>query len=129
MRKLAERTQKSLAEIDATISVIVQGVTQLSGNMETNSQNIRLISDDAIDVQKEANETKDKTLQSIEISKKASKKVVEISHLVNLMMEQMRLTLGLSNNNEVIANELSEISKKMLETSHQLESTLSVFKA
>lgn len=129
VRKLAERTQKSLAEIDATISVIVQGVTQLSGNMETNSQNIRLISDDAIDVQKEANETKDKTLQSIEISKKASKKVVEISHLVNLMMEQMRLTLGLSNNNEVIANELSEISKKMLETSHQLESTLSVFKA
>ena len=94
-------------------------------NIEANAPK----SDDAIDVQKEANETKDKTLQSIEISKKASKKVVEISHLVNLMMEQMRLTLGLSNNNEVIANELSEISKKMLETSHQLESTLSVFKA
>ncbi|DAB36540.1 MAG TPA: chemotaxis protein, partial [Sulfurospirillum cavolei] len=128
VRKLAERTQKSLAEIDATISVIVQGVTQLSAHMETNADNIRLISDNAVEVQNETEETRNRTIQSIEISKKASKKVVEISHLTNQMMEQMKKTLSLSNNNEKIAEELSVISGKMLESSQNLDSTLSSFK-
>lgn len=129
VRKLAERTQKSLAEIDATISVIVQGVTQLSSHMEENSQNIRTISNNANEVQTKTEETKDKTLQSIDISKKASKKVVEISHLTNVMMDQMKRTLSLSNTNEEIAKDLSVISQKMLETSKTLDKTLSIFKA
>ena len=129
VRKLAERTQKSLAEIDATISVIVQGVTQLSANMEENSTNIRNISHNAFDVQSKTEETKDRTLQSIDVSKKASKKVVEISHLTNVMMEQMRKTLSLSNSNEKIAEDLAGISQKMLETSKVLDTTLSTFKA
>ena len=129
VRKLAERTQKSLAEIDATISVIVQGVTQLSSNMEVNATNIRLISDNAFSVQNETEETKDRTLKSIEVSKKASKKVVEISHMTNQMMEQMRRTLGLSDNNEKIAEDLALISQRMLESSQHLDTTLSTFKA
>jgi len=129
VRKLAERTQKSLAEIDATISVIVQGVTQLSSNMEVNAENISEISQSAFDVQSATEETKNRTLESIEVSKKASKKVVEISHLTNQMMEQMKRTLSLSDNNEKIAGELSHISQTMLESSQNLDSTLSTFKA
>lgn len=129
VRKLAERTQKSLAEIDATISVIVQGVTQLSGNMEINSENIRTIANSANEVQNETEETKNRTLESIEVSKKASKKVVEISHLTNVMMDQMKRTLSLSNNNELIAEDLAGISKKMLEDSQILDKSLSTFKA
>ena len=129
VRKLAERTQKALAEIDATISVIVQGVTQLSANMETNASNIREISGEALGVQGESEETKNRTLQSLEISKKASQKVVEISHMTNQMMEQLRLTLNLSNSNEKIAEDLSAISRKMLEASHSLDTSLSTFKA
>lgn len=129
VRKLAERTQKSLAEIDATISVIVQGVTQLSGDMEVNSENIRTIANSANEVQNETEETKNRTLESIEVSKKASKKVVEISHLTNVMMDQMKKTLSLSNNNELIAEDLAVISQKMLEDSKTLDNALSTFKA
>jgi len=129
VRKLAERTQKSLSEIDATISVIVQGVTQLSSHMEVNSANIRLISDNALNVQSETEETKDRTLQSIDISKRASKKVVEISHMTNVMMGQMKATLSLSDNNEKISEELAHISQQMLEMSKNLDATLSSFKA
>ena len=129
VRKLAERTQKALSEIDATISVIVQGVTQLSSNMEVNSENIRLISHNAFDVQGETEETKNRTLKSIDVSKKASKKVVEIAHMTNVMMEQMKKTLSLSDNNEKIAEELANISCHMLELSQSLDSNLSTFKA
>ncbi|MDD3463768.1 MAG: methyl-accepting chemotaxis protein [Sulfurospirillaceae bacterium] len=129
VRKLAERTQKSLAEIDATISVIVQGVTQLSTSMEVNAENIRHISESAHSVQGETEETKNRTLESIEVSKKASKKVVEISHMTNVMMEQMKKTLSLSDDNEKIADELSSISQQMSKMSKDLDFTLSTFKA
>jgi methyl-accepting chemotaxis protein len=45
------------------------------------------------------------------------------------MMEQMKKTLSLSDNNEKIAIELSHISQRMLESSQSLDSTLSTFKA
>ena len=36
VRKLAERTQKSLAEINATINTIVQSIIEVSGDMSGN---------------------------------------------------------------------------------------------
>jgi len=129
VRKLAERTQKSLSEIDATISIIVQGVTQLSTHMEINADNIRLISTNALDVQGETEETKNRTLASIDVAKKASEKVIEILQMTSQMMEQMKITLSLSTNNEKIATTLSAISEKMLESSKSLDTALSTFKA
>ena len=41
VRKLAERTQKSLVEINATINVIVQEIAQTSEQMGTNSAQIK----------------------------------------------------------------------------------------
>ena len=128
VRKLAERTQKSLAEIDVTISVIVQGVTQLSSHMENNAENIHLISSHASKVEAETLETKKRTLESMGDAKEASAKVVESVQMTTQMMEQMQKTLALSHNNKAIASEFSEISQKMLQTSLQLEETLSSFK-
>lgn len=128
VRKLAERTQKSLAEIDVTISVIVQGVTQLSDHMEHNAHNIHDISNSACKVEEETQETKKRTLESMEDAKKASQKVLEIASMTTQMMEQMKKTLGLSHNNEKIAEELAQISQVMLQNSHTLDTTLSSFK-
>jgi len=50
VRKLAERTQKTLSEINATISVVVQSIGDASTQMSANSQdiqNLALISEDA----------------------------------------------------------------------------------
>lgn len=128
VRKLAERTQKSLAEIDATISVIVQGVMQLSDQMEKNAIYMKEVSQDAQEVRNETDKTKEKTKESIEISKEASKKVVEISHSTKVMMEQMTETFQASNTNEKIAEELAKISEKMATVSKDLDETLSLFK-
>lgn len=39
VRKLAERTQKSIGEIDSTINVVVQSIGDVSGQMESTSKN------------------------------------------------------------------------------------------
>lgn len=41
VRKLAERTQKSLSEINATVSVIVQSINDVSDKMNLNAKNIQ----------------------------------------------------------------------------------------
>ena len=128
VRKLAERTQKSLSEIDATVSVIVQGVIQLSSDMQENAENARKISTNANMVKSEADETKIKTKEFIDISSEASKRVLEMSNTISIMMEDLQGTFKISQKNEDIAKELTDISVRMLKISKNLESDLSQFR-
>jgi methyl-accepting chemotaxis protein len=57
VRKLAERTQKSLTEINATINVIVQSIGDVSGQMTSNSQDIQELANTAAEVEKKINLT------------------------------------------------------------------------
>jgi len=78
VRKLAERTQKSLVEINATINVIVQSVTDASGNMSANAKDIQALAEVSSEVEEKINETvslvneavsaTDKTVESFEVS-------------------------------------------------------------
>ena len=92
VRKLAERTQKSLQEINATISVIVQGINDASEHMNTNSKNMETLSMIAHEVEQNINETThimdEATLASectvkdyIDTSKKIDSIVEKISHI------------------------------------------------
>lgn len=51
VRKLAERTQKSLSEINATINVIVQGIMDVSTQMNANSHEIQELASSASNVE------------------------------------------------------------------------------
>jgi methyl-accepting chemotaxis protein len=57
VRKLAERTQKSLIEINATINVIVQAITDSSGKMNDNSEEVQELSSIAKEVEVKINTT------------------------------------------------------------------------
>ena len=45
VRKLAEKTQKSLAEINATINVVIQSISESSDQMNVNAKNVENLSD------------------------------------------------------------------------------------
>ncbi|DAB29211.1 MAG TPA: hypothetical protein CFH84_10815 [Sulfurimonas sp. UBA12504] len=55
VRKLAERTQKSLTEINATINVIVASIMDVSTQMNFNSKEIQALALSASDVEKRIN--------------------------------------------------------------------------
>jgi len=73
VRKLAERTQKSLSEINATISVIVQAITDASQEMGKNSQEIQGLATLAEDVEVKINES----VEIVNLAVSASEKTVE----------------------------------------------------
>ena len=72
VRKLAERTQKSLGEINATISVIVQSINDVSGQMNTNSQEVQALADVSTDVETKINDS----VNIVNLAVKASDKTV-----------------------------------------------------
>ena len=72
VRKLAERTQNSLTEINATINVIVQSITDASTQMNTNSAEIQKLANVSTDVEKKINTS----VNIVETAVKASDKIV-----------------------------------------------------
>ena len=55
VRKLAERTQKSLTEINATINVIVQSIMDVSGQMNSNSEEVQNLANISTEVEEKIN--------------------------------------------------------------------------
>ncbi|ABB44266.1 methyl-accepting chemotaxis sensory transducer [Sulfurimonas denitrificans DSM 1251] len=55
VRKLAERTQKSLSEINATINIIVHGIIEVSTQMDSNSKEIQELASSASNVEEMIN--------------------------------------------------------------------------
>jgi methyl-accepting chemotaxis protein len=72
VRKLAERTQKSLTEINATINVIVQSIGDVSGQMTSNSEDIQALANTASSVEAKIN----LTVQIVDAAVKASDRTV-----------------------------------------------------
>ncbi len=128
VRKLAERTQKSLVEINSTISVIVQSVTEASDSMNQNAESIRDLASDADMVQQRINETvsvvdrasnaTDKTVGDFE---KTGKEVEEITAQVSQINT-------LSSNNARSVEEIASAADHLNAMTDELNNKLEDFK-
>ncbi|MEO1923716.1 MAG: methyl-accepting chemotaxis protein, partial [Nautiliaceae bacterium] len=75
VRKLAERTQKSLAEIDTTIHTLVQSISEIVKNIEENTEEINKINDSM----KEIEEIDDRNMEIVKELSETSEEIKEIS--------------------------------------------------
>ncbi len=128
VRKLAERTQKSLTEINATINVIVQSVTDASGSMSANAKDIQALASVSSEVEEKINETvalvneavsaTDKTVESFEVS---GRSVEAIASQVNEINE-------LSSQNARNVEEIAAAAEHLNSMTDNLHTQLETFK-
>jgi methyl-accepting chemotaxis protein len=128
VRKLAERTQKSLSEIDATISIVVQSVSSASENIKENSQKVVELNDNAIHISSMANETKEKTSKSLEITNIAYQKALSITKEINELTKGVEKATGLAHENKKIADNLIDVSHELNLSTNELEKEINIFK-
>ncbi len=112
VRKLAERTQKSLTEISANVNLITQNVTEISDETNQTSSNMELIATSA----QELIETSQNAKDNLSISTEKSKDVVHQSTFIATKTKQL-----IQNMSEII-----EITDKNNELRHSIEKTASV---
>ncbi len=107
VRKLAERTQKSLTEINATINVIVQSIGDVSGQMNSNSADVQELANVSTEVEEKINasvsivnsavKASDKTVTDFETTGK------NVEYIVSQVSEINKLSSVNARNVEEIA--------------------------
>ena len=128
VRKLAERTQKTLSEINATISLVVQSIIDSSDTMNGNVKMVNKLHEIANDVEDEIKNTVsivDKAAQASERTLKDTKSMANntdnIINLVNVANESIHANVENINNVTSASNEIEELS-------NQLNAKLAAFK-
>lgn len=124
VRKLAERTQKSLTEINSTISVIVQSIGDVSDKMNHNANNIRLINDVSSSVENEigtAVQAIDETGSAMERTLKTLGSTAHsIEHIVREINRMDQTLNGAIGSMETINVEMQELTQTSMELNNQL---------
>ena len=125
VRQLAERTQKSLSEINTTIGVIVQSIMDTSDQINRNSQDIQKLSNSASEVEEKINGT---TLLVNEATNATQKTVNDfevtgekVNGIVKKIEEISSISLSSAKSVEEIASSSKYLNKMTEELNHQLE--------
>ena len=129
VRKLAEKTQKSIGEIDATVMVVVQNVQEISGEMNQNSNNINALSNQTNKMIETLEKSKNVTLITIDASKESSQKTVFIGHKIKSLFDVMQETMKVSQNTKKLSSELENLGRELEISSKSLNNKLSEFKS
>ncbi|MFA6192422.1 MAG: methyl-accepting chemotaxis protein [Sulfurimonas sp.] len=128
VRKLAERTQKSLVEIQSTINIMVQSINDSSEQMNKNSKHIQELADVSSSVEDKINAT----LSLMDLAYKANEKTVrdfgDTGKLVN------EISLDISSANEIVASnarsveEISAAAEHLNNMTESLTTKMELFK-
>ena len=115
VRKLAERTQTSLTEINVTINVIVQSIVNSSDKMSKNAQNVRRLATVSTNVEESIITTTtimDKSVQSVTISANNSNQISkDTDKIVDLVTNINSITSENARSVEEIASAADHLSK------------------
>jgi len=127
VRKLAERTQKSLTEIDISVSTIVQSINDVGDKMNNNVKSIENLTD----VSNEVEHKIDITSQAMESSNQAANKAKEDNIEMSLMLSKIIKNISdidtLSTANGTSANSIENDLNKLVEVANSLQSTINEF--
>ena len=128
VRKLAERTQKTLTEINATINVIVQSSNAAHEQMNINSEQMNELVAISVDVEEKINAT----TAIVNNATKASDKTVEdferTSSSISIITEKIGEINSISTNNARNVEEIASASENLNNMTESLTHKLEQFK-
>ena len=128
VRKLAERTQKSLSEINSTISVIVQSINDASENMSRNAKRIESLSQSANQAETDINSSVDAIEVSISQVDETVSGYISNSKSIESMIGQVSKIENISSENKNTMDEISSASSNLTEMSSSLNNLLKGYK-
>lgn len=128
VRKLAERTQKSLVEIQSTINVIVQAIIEASEEMNRNSKNMHTLASVSNEAEEEVGkvtETMTRALQSADETMSVFEITINKIHVISDSIQEID-NLGHSNAHSVI--EITKAADHVTAVTEKLDIQLAEFK-
>ncbi|MFP6031188.1 methyl-accepting chemotaxis protein TlpB [Helicobacter pylori] len=128
VRNLAGRTQKSLAEINSTIMVIVQEINDVSSQMNLNSQKMERLSDMSKSVQ-ETYEKMSSNLSSVVLdSNQSMDDYAKSGHQIEAMVSDFAEVEKVASKTLVDSSDILNIATHVSETTMNLDKQVNLFK-
>ncbi|MCX6075273.1 MAG: methyl-accepting chemotaxis protein [Campylobacterales bacterium] len=128
VRKLAERTQKSLSEISANVNLITQNVVEISGETDKTSQNMHNIADSAQELIASSQETKNNLSITRDKSTDVMHQSTYIATKTKELIADMDEVIEISSKNTKLRVTVEDTAKTLSSDSQKLQNTLHKFK-
>ena len=128
VRNLAERTQKSLTEINATINVIVQAINDASDRMNVNSNSMESLTKIASEVENNINETAKIMDNATASSEHTVKDYGETSAKIDAIVQKIEKINAYTLSNAKSMEEMQSASSHLSDLTEKLNSVLENFR-
>jgi methyl-accepting chemotaxis protein len=129
VRKLAEQTQKSLTEIDATISLMTQEISNVTDEMNKNSKNIEKLTHTATETNQEIEKTEIAMGTSSHKSELSVSEAQDSHKSAKVLVDMIKEAYGLSKSNIDSIKNISKSAHELHDTARELNSKLNEFKS
>jgi methyl-accepting chemotaxis protein len=127
VRKLAERTQKSLAEINSTINVVVQAIVDASSQMSSNSEDIQELANLAQKVEDRISQTVTSVNDASKASDSAVKDFEKTAKNIEIIVVKVEDINKISSVNARSVEEIAAASEHLNNLTDELNKKLEIF--
>ncbi len=129
VRKLAERTQKSLTEIDMSVSTIVQSINDVGDKMNHNAAKIEKLTEISTDVEEQIAITSEAMDGSNQAAHKAKKDGILMSKEIESIITEISEIEAISTANGSSALNIEEDLEAQVNIAKSLQSTIDEFRS
>jgi len=129
VRKLAERTQKSLTEIDINIGTIVQSINDVSDKMDTNATNIKTLIDVSDQVESNIDVTSTAIDKTQKVASKATDDSIKIASNINEIIKDINNIEAISSTNNDSILSIEDELIKLVKIANSLQESIDKFKS
>ncbi|MEN4045823.1 methyl-accepting chemotaxis protein [Sulfurimonas sp. NWX367] len=128
VRKLAERTQKSLSEISANVNLITQNVVEIAEETQHTSQSMDQIAESAQELIVASNDTKENLMQTKESSTDVMHQSIYIATKTKELVSTMDEIVVVSTKNNELRTTIEAVVSTLSQDAAALKNELSKFK-
>ncbi|MDD5052153.1 MAG: methyl-accepting chemotaxis protein [Sulfuricurvum sp.] len=129
VRKLAERTQKSLTEINSTISIVIQSISDSSDMMNSNSENIERLAERSEEIDVKINSAAQVLHSNVDASRQSVQEAENMARKINEIISKVSEMSGLSQSNQEEIKQISSIAAELYNAATNLNAQLGQFKS
>jgi len=128
VRKLAERTQKSLSEIDATINIVVQSIINVSDQMNKNSKDMESLVESASKAGEDISETSTVMNHATQASDRTVQDYIQTSKKIDEIVSKITIINENTSDNTQNIEQISEAANHLYNLTKELNEVLNKFR-
>lgn len=128
VRKLSESTNRAVNEIDTSLSILVQSMSNATMRIDHNNESVSDLIKEGEGVMENFSSIRESITKNVTISDESLRIISEMREKVVSIIEEIQYMSALSFENSSFINEVDTIALEIADTDKRLDDTLGFFK-